>query len=397
MSSHTPITQRTDRTLDGNHAAAEVLRQLNPDVFGFYPITPTSYVGEAFSQMVAAGAVNTEYVCAESEHAAMSICVGAAAAGARACTATASQGLILMSEVLFNASGMRLPIVLINGNRSLSAPLSIHCDHGDSMAVRDAGFIQLFAENAQEVYDFLVCAYPIAEDRQVRTPIMVCMDCFQTTHTMMNMVLEPDQAVADFSGEITLVNPLLDVENPVSYGNFDKPDFYMEHRRAQLEGLLSAEAKISQVLGDFAEQFGRGSSALLDEYRADDADVAFVVLGSTAGTLRRSVDGLRAQGIKAGLVRPKVFRPFPGKALKESLSRFKKVLVLDRMSTAGAAWGAMGAEIATLFVGNPDAPVIKDAVYGLGSRETTYEDFMKIMDEFDDLPRDRATWINVRE
>ncbi len=391
------ITKRTEKTLDGNHAVAEALRQINPDVFGFYPITPTSYIGEKFANYVANGEVETEYVCAESEHAAMSICVGASAAGSRACTATASQGLILMSEVLYNASGMRLPIVLINGNRSLGAPLSIHCDHGDAMGVRDTGFIQLYAENAQEAYDFLLCAYIIAEAKEVRTPIMVCMDCFQTTHTLMNMIVESDEEVQKFVGEPILVNPLLDIDNPVSYGNFDKPDFYMEHRRSQLEGLLNAKAKTEEVFGKFAKKFGRGSSNLLDEYRTEDAELVVIVMASTAGTMRKSIDLLREQGHKVGMVRPKMFRPFPAESLRQSLSRFSKILIFDRMSPAGAEFGALGAEISALFYSDDTPhPKIRNCIYGLGSRETHSEDFVEVIKDFDNLPI-VPKWINLRE
>lgn len=391
------IEKRTEKTLDGNHASAEAIRQMNPDVFGFYPITPTSYIGEKFSQTVADGEVDTEYVCAESEHAAMSICVGASAAGSRACTATASQGLILMSEVLYNASGMRLPIVMVNGNRSLGAPLSIHCDHGDAMGVRDTGWIQLFAENAQEAYDFLICSYRIAEDLEVRTPLMMCMDCFQTTHTMMNVVVEPDNEVQDFIGEHVMVNPLLDVENPVSYGNFDKPNFYMEHRRAQMEGLMNAEQKTKDVLAEFAKKFGRGSGALLDEYMTADAELVVVVLASTAGTVRKTVDELRAKGLKVGMVRPKIFRPFPADDLRTCLGQFPKLLVLDRMSPAGAEFGALGAEIAALFYDDSTPhPTIKNCIYGLGSRETHFEDMMKVIEDYDNLPL-KPKWINLRE
>ncbi len=390
------ITKRTEKVLDGNHAAAEALRQINPDVFGFYPITPTSYIGQKFSEYVANGEVETEYVSAESEHAAMSICVGAAAAGGRACTATASQGLLLMMEVLYNAAGTRLPIVLINGNRSLSAPLSIHCDHGDAMAARSTGFIQLFAENAQEAYDFLLCANQIAEDKKVRLPLMVCMDCFQTTHTQMNVMIESDKDVQKFVGEPVLVKPLLDVENPTSYGNFDKPDFYMEHRRSLLEGMIQSESKIKEVFADFAKTFNRGSDDLVDEYGDKKAKIGIVVMASTAGTIRRTVDFLAKKGVKASLIRPKVFRPFPFTELKKSLSHFKKILVLDRDTPAGAHLGPLGVEIAALFAGDSQSPIIKNAIFGLGSRETTYEDFADVVKDFDNLP-EVPMWINLRE
>lgn len=389
-------TKQTELVLDGNHASAEALRQINPEVFGFYPITPTSYIGEVFSKFVANGAVETEYVCAESEHAALSVCVGASAAGARSCTATASQGLLLMTEVIWNASGMRLPIVLINGNRSIGAPLSIHCDHTDAMSVRDAGWIQLYAENAQEVYDFLLCSYKIAEDKNVRTPVMICMDCFQTTHTKMNVLIESDQDVKNFVGEPTVINSLLDIENPVSYGTFDKPDFYMEHRRAQLEGLLNAEKKISEVFFEFSEKFGRGSNTLFEEYKTESAEIVVVAMASTAGTIRRSVDLLRKKGVKVGMIRLKVFRPFPQKTLLKSLSRFKKILVLDRMSPSGTNFGAVGSEISALLVNQKELPQIKNIIYGLGSRETSFKDFAKIIEDFENLPP-VPKWINLRD
>lgn len=389
------MKNKTEKTLDGNHAVAEALRQINPDVFGFYPITPTSYIGQKFSEYVANKEVQTQYVSAESEHAAMSICVGAAAAGGRAVTATASQGLLLMTEVLYNAAGMRLPIVLINGNRSLSAPLSIHCDHGDSMAVKNAGFIQLFAENAQEAYDFCCCAYKIAEDKKVRTPIMICMDCFHTTHTSMNVIIESDKDIQKFVGKPTLQNPMLDIKNPASYGNFDKPDFYMEHKRAQLEGMLNAEKKITEIFEEFAKKFKRGSEALVDTYQTEDAEIIVVSLASSAGTLRRSINNLRKKGIKAGLARPKVFRPFPSTELKKALKNSKSVLVLDRTSPEGAMFAPLGTEISTIFTNEKNSPQIKNAIYGLGSRETNHKDFEKIIENFEKLP-ETPHWINLR-
>ncbi len=382
--------------LDGNSTAALACKQINPDVFGFYPITPTSYVGEKFSKFVADGKVQTEFVTAESEHAAMSVCVGAAAAGGRAITATASQGLLLMSEVLWNAAGLRLPIVMVNGNRALSAPLSIHGDHSDAMAVRDAGWIQLFAENAQEVYDFMLCAPLIAEHEDVRTPIMVAMDCFQTTHTKMNVETLEDKVVQKFVGETKKKNPLLDIENPVSYGNFDRPEFYMEHKRAQLEGLIHSEKVTSDILGEFAKISGRGSSELVDVYGGDENEIAVVVLGSTAGTLRRTIDMLQAEGKKVSLVRPKMFRPFPNTELKEKLQNFDKVLVLDRLWTGGAKHGALFSEIASLFINEKESPVMKNAIYGLGGRETNYKDFAELIGRFDNLDEDMAEWVNLR-
>jgi len=381
--------------LNGNHAAAEALRQINPDVFGFYPITPTSYIGEKFSKYVADNKVDTEYVSAESEHAAMSICVGAAAAGGRAVTATASQGLLLMTEVLWNASGMRLPIVLINGNRALGAPLSIHGDHNDIMSVRDCGWIQLFAKDAQEVYDFLICSFLISEHKQVRTPIMVCMDCFQTTHTMMNINIETDEKIKKFVGETICENPLLDIKNPIAYGNYTNPEFYMEFRRQQLEGIINSEPQIKTIFSNFSKNFGRGNDNLIETYQCKNAEIIVVVLGSTYETLKRSIDFLRKKEKKVGLVRLKIFRPFPDKELKKILGESKKTLVLDRMSPAGAQFGALGLEISNIFINEKKSPEIKNAIYGLGGRETHFKDFVNLIENFDKL-KITPQWVNLK-
>ncbi len=385
------------QTLDGNAAVAVALRQMNPDVFGFYPITPTSYIGQKFSNYVADGKVDTEYVCAESEHGAMSVCVGAAAAGARAVTATASQGLLLMTEVIWNVSGMRLPLVLVNGNRSLSAPLSIHCDHNDAMSVRDAGWIQLFAKDAQEAYDFTICGFPISEHESVRTPVMVCMDCFHTTHTAMQVEVEDDKAVQKFVGDIPPRKNLLDIENPASFGNFDKPEWYTEHRHAQMQGVHAGEGRTSEVLKQFSQAFKRGSETLVEEIHMDDAEVVFVALGSVVGTLEDAVKKLRAKGVKAGIVRPKLFRPFPTQVMSKALKNAKKVLVLDRMSPGGGMFGALAQDLQSTFINEKNSPQIKNGVFGLGSRETTADQFVSVMEGFDDLPSDRAAWINIEK
>jgi len=388
--------KKTKIVLDGNHIAAEACRQINPEVFGFYPITPTSYIGEKFSQFVADGLVETEFVTAESEHAAMSVCVGAAAAGGRAMSATASQGLVLMSEVLWNASGMRLPIVLINGNRALGAPISIHGDHNDIMSVRDSGWIQLFAESPQEVYDFLLCAPRIAEDKKVRLPIIVAMDCFQTTHTSTNVEIEADKNVQKFVGEAKIKDSLLDVERPEVQGTFAKPPFYMEFRSQQNEAMKKAETKVGKIFAEFKKTFGRGDGSLIDSYQIEDAETVVVVLGSTAGTLRRSVDALRKKGNKVGLLRLKCFRPFPMEELRGKMKNAKNILVFDRMSPGGAQFGALFLEVsAALAGGGKDSPQLKNAIYGLGGRETSFEEFAKVIERFDKLP-EVPEWINLK-
>lgn len=379
------------RSINGNTASAEAMRQINPDVFGFYPITPTSYIGSAFSKYTADGIVDTEYVCAESEHAAMSICVGAAAAGGRSVCATASQGLILMSEVLWNASGMRLPILLINGNRELGAPLSIHCGHSDIMGVRDAGWIQIFAKNAQEAYDFTLCGFPIAEAKEVRTPFIMAMDCFHTTHTQMPVEIIDDKEVAKFVGETLQINPLLDIENPVAYGNFDRPTYFMNHKKEQLAGLENALPQTKKIFQNFAEFSGR-KYKVVEEIKTDDAEIVFVGLGSVIGTLEIAVKKLREKGIKAGIVNPRLFRPLPVDELQSSLKNAKKIIVLDRVSPSGAGFSPLAEAVFSVFENEKNKPQIKNVIYGLGSHETPSNKLVEIVEKFDDLPA-KPLWL----
>jgi pyruvate ferredoxin oxidoreductase alpha subunit len=326
----------------------------------------------------------------------MSVCVGAASAGGRAISATASQGLVLMSEVLWNASGMRLPIVLINGNRALGAPISIHGDHNDIMSVRDAGWIQLFAESPQEVYDFLLCAPRIAENDEVRLPIIIAMDCFQTTHTATNIEIEADREVQKFIGETKTKNSLLDIKNPTVQGSFAKPPFYMEFRAQQAEAMKQAEKTIINVFSEFQKKFRRGNSFLVDNYKTENAEIIVVVLGSTAGTLRRTVDFLREKGVKVGLLRLKCFRPFPMNELQKEMRNAKKVLVLDRMSPGGGSFGALFLEVSAALSKTNNIPQLKNAIYGLGGRETNFEDFAQIIENFDKLP-EIPEWINLKK
>ncbi len=379
------------RSINGNTAVAEAMRQINPDVFGFYPITPTSYVGSAFSKYVADGVIDSEYVCAESEHAALSICVGAAAAGGRAVTATASQGLILMSEVLWNASGMRLPILLVNGNREVGAPLSIHCGHSDIMGVRDAGWIQLFAKNPQEAYDFTLCGFPIAEAENVRTPIMMAMDCFHTTHTQMPVELLSDEKAAKFIGETLQKNPLLDIENPVAYGNFDRPAYFMNHKKEQLEGLENAVEQTKKVFKNFAGFSGR-EYKVIEEIATDDAEIVFVALGSVIGTLEVAIKKLREKGIKAGIVNPRLFRPLPETDLREALNPAKKIIVLDRVYPAGAKYSPLAEAVFSVFENEKNRPQIKNVIYGLGSHETPSDKLVEIAENFSEL-NEKPVWL----
>jgi pyruvate ferredoxin oxidoreductase alpha subunit len=393
----------TEKIFDGNHAAAEAMRQIDPEVVPAYPITPTSYIMEVYSKFVNDGKVTSEMITVESEHAAMSACVGASAAGGRVITATSSQGLALMHEVLFNASGLRLPIILINGNRSLGAPLSIHCDHSDSMAQRDTGFIQWYAKDAQEMYDFLLQSVLIAEDDDVRTPVMANMDAFLVTHTHQKLTVEDDAAVKKFIGEPNVKNSLLDLENPVSYGGATRPDYYQEARRNQLQGLLNAYEVIQKVGKKFGETFGRDYSEFGEGYFLEDAEYVFVQMGSSFGTVQAGVDMLREKGIKAGILRIRLFRPFPSEYIRQMLKNAKYVLVMDRTSPAGGEGAPVFMEIRSAMYDAQNRPKIFPFVYGLGSKDfnpahvvAMQEKVNEAVENNTEMFPEESFWVNLR-
>ncbi|MEK7774088.1 MAG: pyruvate ferredoxin oxidoreductase, partial [Deltaproteobacteria bacterium] len=290
--------------LTGNSAIAYAMKQINPDVSPSYPITPSTGIVEEFASYVADGAVETEVITVESEHSAMSAAIGASAAGARVMTATSAQGLALMWEMLYVASGMRLPIVLTDVNRALSAPINIHCDHSDSMGARDSGWIQLYSETVQEAYDNLIQAVRIAENENVLLPAMVCLDGFITSHAIENITLIDDSGVKDFVGEYRPAHPLLDTDNPVTMGALSLQDSYIEFKHQQSQAMGRAKDVVIEVGREFGGKFGR-TYGLFEAYRLDDADAAIVILNSAAGTTKVAIDELRKQGKKVGLLRPR--------------------------------------------------------------------------------------------
>lgn len=354
--------------LTGDGAAAEAMRQIDPDVVAAYPITPQTEIVERFAEFVADGLVHTEFVAVESEHSAMSACCGSAAAGARTITCTSSQGLALMHEVLYIAAGNRLPIVLINVNRTLSAPLNIHCDHSDSMGSRDAGWIQLYCENVQEVYDTVIQAVRIAEHPAVFLPVMVNLDGFVLSHSVERLEVLGDDQVRGFVGPFRPAVDLLNLGNPPALGALVAPEFYFEHKYAQWVAMDRARGAVAEVGREFGERFGR-SYGLLDPYRLEDADLALVVLGSTAGTARVVVDDLRDRGIRAGMLRIRCFRPFPADEIVEALKGKKAVAIMDRAGTQGGEGGPVFGEVrAALYTRGVFLPVI-NYIYGLGGRD----------------------------
>ncbi len=353
----------------GNEAVAEAMRQIDPDVVCAYPITPQTEVVQLYAQMVADGAVTSEFVTVESEHSAMSAVIGAAAGGVRTMTATSSQGFALMWELLFVASSYRLPIVMTTVNRALSGPINIHCDHSDSMGGRDTGWIQLYGENHQQAYDNCIQAVRIAEHLDVRLPAMHMYDGYVISGAIGPLQPLPDERVKEFVGSFHAINPMLDMANPVTVGPFDGlHGWYFEHKVAQNRAMERALGVIEQVAGEFGELSGR-HYGLLDPYRLEDAEIAVVVVGSTAGTTRTVVDMLRAKGVKAGMVRVRVFRPFPHAAYAKALEHVKVVGVMDRADSFGAQGGPLFLEIRAALYDNDPRPQVLPFVYGLGGRD----------------------------
>ena len=363
--------------LSGNEAIATAMRQINPDVFAAFPITPSTEIPQYFAQYVADGAVDTVFVPVESEHSSMSACVGAEAAGARAITATSSCGLAFMYEMLYVAASSRLPITLACVNRALSGPININNDHSDSMGARDAGWIQIYAENNQEAYDNYLQAMRIAEHPSVRLPIMICQDGFITSHAVENILLEEDAAVKAFVGEYQPEHYLLKHENPLAVGPYDTCPYYMEHKVQQAHAMQNAKQVILEVAADFEKTFGR-KYGLFEAYRMEDAEIAVVLIGSTAGTAKVAVDRLREQGVRAGLVKLRVFRPFPAQELAQVLSQVKAVAVMDKSEGFSGCGGPVFAETRSACYDLPNRPKLIDIVYGLGGRDCAVEDVLRV-------------------
>ena len=351
--------------LTGGEAVAHAMRQVQPDVFPVYPITPQTPIIQRFASFVAAGKVHTELVDVESEHSAMSAAIGSALAGARTMTATSSQGLALMAEVVYIAASMRAPIVMALGNRALSGPINIHCDHSDSMLIRDSGVVQLFAESAQEAYDLTVIAPRLAEHPDVLLPVLVCLDGFTITHSAEPVALLPDEVVAAFVGDYEVPFPILDHRHPSTHGPFAMPDYYYELRRAQTAAQEASLAIFPDLAAELGAVSGRHYDAV-EAYRLDDADRAVVALGSTAGTVKDVVDDLREEGDSVGLLKITSFRPFPAVGLAAALEGVQHVSVLDRADSPGGC-APLHAEVAAALYGSGAS--LDGHVYGLGGRD----------------------------
>ena len=394
------MVQKEMRGLTGSEASAEAMRQINPDVAPVYPITPQTPVMHSFSQYIADGEVDTELIRVESEHSAMSAAVGASAAGARVMTATSANGLALMHEIVYIAASSRLPMVMTVVNRALSGPINIHCDHSDTMAERDSGWLQIYCANAQEVYDMTIAAMRIGEHKDVRLPVMVCQDGFITSHGVENVEILENSAVKMFVGEHEPHYPLLDTEKPVTYGPLDLFDYYFEHKRQQSEAMMHSRKVIKEVFAELSKLTGREYS-VCERYMMDDADHVIMVMSSTADTVKDVVDRMRADGEKVGLLKLNVFRPFPVGEVIDALTGKKTVAVMDRSESFGAMGAAIFNEVRSAMFEVQHKPKIVNYIYGLGGRDCDDEDIIRVFNELKELKDhhdyDKVRYLGVRE
>lgn len=371
--------------LSGNEAVANAMRQINPDVVAAFPITPSTEIPQYFSTFVNNGAVDTEFVPVESEHSAMSACIGASSAGARVMTATSANGLSLMWEMLYIASSLRLPIVMSCVNRAVSGPLNIHNDHSDSMGARDSGWIQLYGETNQEAYDNIIMAIRIAEHKDIQLPVMNCYDGFITSHSIENIELLEDDKVKEFVGTRHPEHYLLNKDEQIAVGPLDVQPFLFEHKFQQAKAMRDAKKVIREVQEEFYKMTGRKYD-LIEEYRMEDAEFAIVVLNSTAGTAKEAVDKLREQGVKAGLIKPRVYRPFPGEEIANALRKTKAVAILDKADGLNAVGGPLFTDTTSaMFVNNATAPIALSYIYGIGGRDVRVEDIESVYKDLQDV------------
>lgn len=384
----------------GNEAVANALRQVNPDVCGIYPITPQTDMMQRYASFISNGQVTTESILVESEHSSMSACIGAAAAGGRVVTATSSQGLALMWEMLYIASADRLPIIMPVVNRALSGPINIHGDHSDAMGARDSGWVQIWSENAQEAYDNTIQAFRVGEHMDIRLPVMVCMDGFIISHSISRLEYFDDAEVKNFVGEYKNFLPLLDLDKPKSYGPLILTDLYHEYKRAQHEVMTKVKGVVLDVAKDFEKLSGR-KYGLFETYRLEDADIALVILNSAAGTSKDVIDEFRNRGIKAGLLKPRLFRPFPYEEVADALKNAKAVCVMDRADSFGG-YGPLFMEISSALYPLQKRPLLINKIYGLGGRDYLPSHAEQVLNELKEIAasgnvRTIKEYIGVRE
>lgn len=362
--------------LTGAEAAAFAMKQINPDVLPMYPITPQTPVVMKFSEYVSNGEVDTELIRAESEHSVMSAAVGASSAGARTMTATSSNGLALMHEIVYIAASTRLPIVMNVVNRALSGPINIHCDHSDSMAERDSGWIQIYNENPQEIYDHNLIALRLSEDEDVLLPTMVLQDGFITSHALESLEIESNTKIKKFIGKKNYNGYLLDTKNPKTFGPVDLPDYYMEHKYQQDLAMKKVEKKIKSLYREFNKTFGRKYN-VIEEYNTENAEIVFVAMSSTCGTIKHQIDLMKKDGYNIGLIKIRLFRPFPIDDIIHSLKDKNKIIILDRANSPGAIGGPLYQDI--LSATKDHKLKVYNYIYGLGGRAFTPKDVNEIL------------------
>lgn len=375
--------------MSGNEAVAFAIRQINPDVMPAFPITPSTEIPQMVSTYIANGEMDTEFIPVESEHSSMSATIGAEAAGARSLTATSSAGLALMWEELLLAASNRMPLVLALVNRTLSGPININCDHTDGMGARDTGWIQIYAENNQEAYDNFIQAYPIAEDSRVHLPVMICQDGFITSHAVENITLLEDELVKDFVGEYEPEEFLLNPGKPIAVGPYAVSNYVMEARKNQEQALENAKGVIAEVAEKFKKLSGRGF-AFFEEYKTEDADYIMMIMGSAAGTAKGAVDELRAKGKKVGVLKLRMFRPFPAEELAKALSKCKAVAIMDRCESYNGNGGPLGSETKAALFKNKVMIEAINYIYGLAGRDFTTDDAESVFAELEDYVENGA-------
>ena len=363
--------------MSGNEAVAHAIRQINPDVMPAFPITPSTEIPQFVASMIANGEIDTEFIPVESEHSAMSATMGASAAGARAITATSSCGLALMWEMLYVSASSRLPIVMALVNRGLTGPLNINAEHSDSMGARDSGWIQIYAENNQEAYDNFLQAHRIAEHKDVQLPVMICQDGFITSHAVENITLWEDEPIKRFVGEYHPEHYLLNENEPMAVGPYAVSSYCMEAKKAQAQAMMNAKQVILDVAKEFEEVTGQ-HYGLFEGYQLEDAEYAVVAIGSVCGTIKDSIDALREKGVKVGLLKVRVFRPFPGKEMAEALKHCKAIGIMDRAESYSGNGGPLGAELtAALYQAKVTAETV-NIMYGLSGRDVRVEDMEEV-------------------
>lgn len=384
-----------DIAINGDGAVALAWKQMNPDVCAAYPITPQTIIVEDFAKYVANGEVDTEFVDVESEHSALTLCTTSSAAGARTFTATASQGLAYMWEMLPITSAMRTPVMMAVANRTVSGPININNDHGDVMSARDTGWLSLFSENVQEAYDMSIIGLKIAEDPEVQLPVLVNLDGFILTHAIERMTPLETHAVRDYVGPFKPMYPMLDTDHPVTHNLMDGPLFYFPHKYQLVLAMRNAIGVAKDAMAQFKDISGR-EYHLVEEYMCEDADYVAFVLGSSFGTMKEAVDRLRSEGMKVGVAMPRVYRPWPAEDIAKVVKGKKGIMVMDRHLSVGA-YGPMFPEICAAAALNGKMPKMYNFIYGLGGADTMVSDFMNVYKQVDAGTAKDINFVGVKE